>query len=296
MKDYLHSIHPWISFLYFTLVLGFSWALRHPVAQGASLAFGLWYCICCQERRQLLKTLKFMLPLVLLTALVNPLFSHKGATVLFYLPSGNPVTLESVLYGLSSGVVMASVLVWFVSFNRVITSEKFLFLFGRAIPSLSLVLSMTLRFIPRFANQLSAVTDAQRSIGRDVSKGPVLQRMKIAVTILSVMITWALENAIETADSMKSRGYGLPNRSAFSIYGFGERDQGLLAWFSFCGLYLIAGILVGIFDFSYYPSIQFEPFGIWSLSFYLVFSLLCGTPVLLTLLEDRKWKSMHSAM
>ena len=39
------------------------------------------------------------------------------------------------------------------------------------------------------------------------------------ITILSIMVTWCLENAIETADSMKSRGCGLPGRSAFPSTG-----------------------------------------------------------------------------
>ena len=46
------------------------------------------------------------------------------------------------------------------------------------------------------------------------ASGSLLQRLKNAITILSIMVTWALENAIETADSMKSRGYGLPGRTA----------------------------------------------------------------------------------
>ena len=43
-----------------------------------------------------------------------------------------------------------------------------------------------------------------------------LQKLKSAVTVFSVMVTWSLENAVETADSMKSRGYGLPGRTGYS--------------------------------------------------------------------------------
>ncbi len=44
------------------------------------------------------------------------------------------------------------------------------------------------------------------------------------------MVTWSLENAIETADSMRARGYGLPGRTSFSIYRFDSRDSSALAW------------------------------------------------------------------
>ena len=104
------------------------------------------------------------------------------------------------------------------------TSDKFVYLFGRLIPALSLVLSMALRFVPKFQAQFHVVSEAQRCIGRDVSDGGVIRRIRNAVTIFSIMLTWSLENAIETADSMKSRGYGLPGRTAFSIYRFDDRD------------------------------------------------------------------------
>ena len=140
------------------------------------------------------------------------------------------LTLESIIYGLVAAVMLAAVMMWFSCYTEVITSDKFVYLFGRVIPGLSLVLSMALRFVPKFKEQIGIVTEAQRCIGRDVSQGSLFRRTSIAVTILSIMVTWSLENAIETADSMKSRGYGLPGRTAFSIYSFDGRDGKALAW------------------------------------------------------------------
>ncbi len=66
----------------------------------------------------------------------NPAFNHEGATILAYLPSGNPLTLEFIVYGLSAAVMMASVILWFSCYNAVMTSDKFVYLFGRVIPAL----------------------------------------------------------------------------------------------------------------------------------------------------------------
>ncbi|MEG2680034.1 MAG: energy-coupling factor transporter transmembrane component T, partial [Oscillospiraceae bacterium] len=77
-------------------------------------------------------------------------------------------------------------------------------------------LSMALRFVPKFREQAKVVSNAQRCVGRDVSNGALIQRARHGVRMLSILVTWALENAIETADSMKSRGYGLPGRTAYS--------------------------------------------------------------------------------
>lgn len=296
MVDRFGAYHPLVNFSFFTLVLAFSMVLTHPIAQAVSLLCALWYAIQCEGRKAVLFSLKFCLPMLLLTAFINPAFSHEGVTILLYLPTGNPLTLESILYGLSAGCMLVTVLLWFTNFNRVITSDKFIYLFGRIIPAMSLVLSMTLRFVPKFKKQMDIVVEAQRSIGRDVSTGSLWQRTKTAITILSIMVTWALENAIETADSMKSRGYGLKGRSAFSIYRFDERDKAALLWLGFCGMYLIAGTITFAFGFRYYPSIRHADLNTLTLSFHLVYLMLCATPMILNIMEDRKWKAIRSAM
>ena len=296
MQDRFAKYHPLVNFLYFALVIGFSMALNHPLAQVISLTCACLYAVQAEGKKAVFFTLKWCLPIMLLTAFMNPAFSHEGVTILLYFPSGNPLTLESILYGLSSGVMIATVMLWFLNFNRVITSDKFIYLFGRIIPAMSLVLSMTLRFIPKFKTQMDSVVEAQKSIGRDVSEGSFWKRTKIAITVLSIMVTWSLENAIETADSMKSRGYGLPGRTAFSIYRFDDRDKMALIYLCFCGVYLLAGMIVSAFGFRYFPSIRYIDLNAATLSLQFVYLILCVMPVVLNWAEERKWKAIHSKM
>ena len=296
MKDRFSKYHPLVNFLYFALVIGFSMALNHPLAQGISLTCAVIYAVQAEGKKAVLFTLKWCVPVMLLTAIINPAFSHQGITILLYLPTGNPLTLESILYGISSGVLIATVMLCFLNFNRVITSDKFIYLFGRIIPAMSLVLSMTLRFIPKFKAQMKAVADAQKSIGRDASEGSLWRRTKIAVTIVSIMITWSLENAIETADSMKSRGYGLKGRTAFSIYRFDDRDKLALLYLGFCGIYLLAGSIVSAFGFRYFPSVRYIGLNAGILSFQIVYLILCLMPAVLNWAEEHKWKAIHSKM
>ena len=145
--------------------------------------------------------------------------------MLYYIESsGNWITLEAIVYGIVLGAVMFIVIQWFSCYNTVMTSDKFIYLFGRIIPALSLVLSMALRFVPRFLRQLKVIRNGQKAMGRDVSEGTVLNRIKYGLQMVSILVTWALENAIETSDSMRSRGYGLHGRTAFSIYRLTRRD------------------------------------------------------------------------
>ena len=296
MKDHFESYHPLVSFLYFGLVIAFSISYSHPLAQCIALTGAIVYEVSVHPKQSLLFILKFCLPMLLLTAFINPAFNHEGKTFLLYFPNGNPLTLESVLYGLSAGCMLTTVLLWFSAFNRVMTSDKFIYLFGKIIPALSLILSMTLRFVPKFKTQLQVVTDAQRSIGRDVSSGSVFSRVKTAIVIFSIMITWALENAIETADSMKSRGYGLKGRTAFTIYRLDERDCYALLWFGFCGLFLLCGSILQAFGFRFFPDIRYATIDRTTIPFYFIYLFLCITPSLLNWREERKWKTLTSGM
>ncbi len=296
MRDSFSEYHPFINLIYFAFTISFSLVLTHPLAQGISLVCAIIYAVSINGRKSVIFLLKYCLPMVLLTAFINPAFNHEGSTTLLYFPNGNPLTLESILYGFSAGVMIITTLMWFSSFNSVMTTDKFIYLFGKVIPALSLVLSMSLRFVPKFKSQMQTVTEAQRSIGRDVSNGSLLQRTKTAIHIFSIMITWSLENAIETADSMKSRGYGLKGRTAFSIYRFDERDKYTLAWLSFCGLFLVAGTILNAFGFRYFPDIRYAAFDMTTIPFYCAYSALCITPVILNLKEERKWKTSVSGM
>ena len=114
----------------------------HPVCQSVSLAAAFAYSVYLRGGRAVRGGLLGLLPLIIVTALLNPLFSHQGQTILAYLPSGNPLTEESVLYGLSAGVMLAAVICWFACLNAVLSGDKLVYLFGRAAPSASLLLAM----------------------------------------------------------------------------------------------------------------------------------------------------------
>ena len=293
-RDTFSGYHPLINMLYFVQVIVYSMLFQHPVCLCISFLCSFSYAVSLNGKKQIRFGLTFMLPLLILAALFNPAFSHQGTTILAYLPSGNPLTLESIVYGLAAALMMITVISWFSCYNAVMTSDKFVYLFGRIIPALSLVISMTLRFVPRFQVQIKVITNAQRCVGRDVSKGGVLKRAKHGIKILSIMVTWALENAIETADSMKGRGYGLPGRTAFSIFRFDKRDRTALLFLLICGAYIISGAVLGGLKFLYYPTIwtSWTPY---SFSLFAVYMALCAMPLYINRREDVIWKRNQAA-
>ena len=288
------TYHPIVNFVYFAFVIGFSCVFMHPICLVISLLSGFIYSVMLKGRKAIKTNLIYMLPTLTFAAFINPAFNHEGITIISYLPSGNPLTLESVVYGLAAAIMIVSVICWFSCYTEIMTSDKFIYLFGRIIPSLSLILSMTLRFVPRFSAQLKVITNAQRCIGRDVSNGSIIQRAKHGLLILSIMTTWALENAIETADSMKSRGYGHSGRTAFSIFTFDKRDKKALLCIVILGIYTLAGKLVGGMYFRYFPSLQTGNFSMYGLSVFIAYFALCICPIIIEVYEVRKWKVIKS--
>lgn len=293
-KDAFSGYHPLVNFLYFGLVIGFSMCLMHPICLLISFFCAVCYHMQLNGGHSLRFLICYAFPIMLITALINPAFNHEGTLILCYLPTGNPLTLESILYGIAAAVMLVSILLWFRCYTMVMTSDKFVYLFGRMIPAMSLVLSMTLRFVPKFKAQLACVKEAQAGMGRDTANGSLWKRLQCAFACFSIMVTWSLENAIETADSMKGRGYGLKGRTAFSIYTLTERDKGALLWMGFCGIYLLSGSLSGGLFWRYFPSIRgvlSEPL---TISFEIIYFALCITPVIVNGKEEKQWKSLQS--
>lgn len=289
-RDTFGGYHPAVNVLYFALVTGFAMVFTHPVCLAVSFVCAFSYSVYLNGRKALRFALLFMLPMLLFTALLNPAFNHEGATILTYLPGGNPLTLESILYGLAAGAMMAGVVAWFTCFNAVMTSDKFVYLFGRVIPALSLILAMALRFVPHFKAQIRVILAAQQCIGRNVTDGGLLVKARHGIRILSIMVTWALENAIETADSMKGRGYGLPGRTAFSIFRFDRRDRHALFCILACVSVVIAGAVTGIYHFRYFPTVQGEWTGVGAILVFAAYFALGAMPVIINIKEDLFWK------
>lgn len=293
-RDSFTTFHPVINFTYFTVVIVFSMFFMHPIFQAINFLAALTYSIMIKGEKGIKFSIFYILPLLIFMVFFNPIFNHAGVTILFYLKNGNPITLESILYGVSAGFMFISVILWFSSYNKVMTSDKFIYIFGRIIPSLSLILSMVLRFVPRYIAQIKIISDSQKCIGRDVSQGNIFRRAQNGIKILSIMTTWALENAIETADSMRSRGYGLPGRTSFSIFRFDDRDKKAL----FSLVLLIVIVLIGAANgentIKFFPSISMKAITPFSILVSISYLLLCIMPIIINVQEARLWKHIES--
>ena len=294
MRGGLKAIHPAVSLLYFAAVIVFAMFLMNPVCLTLSLLCSAATAVLLNGRKTVIFSLKIVLPMALLAILINPFVNHRGVTVLGYLPWNNPLTLESILFGVASAVMLSSTVLWFSAFHTVMTSDKLVFLFGKTLPALGLLLSMSLRFVPRFTAELRAVRNAQRLLYPE--KSGFLPRIKSAVRVLSVMISKALEDSLETADSMKARGYGLKGRTSFSRYRMTGQDWMMLV-FTFV---LTAAIAVfcfcGTARFRYFPSVAQLWLTADTILFYGAYAALLLLPLILSLGEGIRWRKYESSI
>ncbi len=284
MRCHFSEYHPIVLFIYFASVIGFAMFLMHPIYLVISISAAISYLILLRNA----KSLKYMIPIMLLMSCINPMFNHKGATILFYLPSGNPFTQESVVYGIASSLMIITVIAWFGCYNKVVTSDKLMYIFGKILPHISLIFSMVLRYVPMYKQRFSKILQAQKLIGMDIEEGSWITKIKKATKVLSIMTTWSMEAAIETSDSMKARGYGLPKRTAYSNYKITKRDIGIAIILIAMTAYIIEGIIAGNIYASYFPVISYSQNNI------IVYIILCYTPIILSIMEELRWKYLIS--
>lgn len=293
MKDAFSRCHPAVNFIYFFLVIGSSMLLFHPVCLGVGFFCSL-SCAWMLTGKKLIRTLGGLSVMMVLAAALNPLFNHEGATVLGYFSSGNPLTLESIWSGAASAIMLGTVVLWFSCYHAVMTSDKFVYLFGRIIPAFSMVLSAVLRFIPCFMRQLGRVQQSQRHMEGKNTAARIGSGIRQGLRQVSMMITWSLEHAVDTGDSMRARGYGLPGRTAFIRYRLSSRDWFLLGAEAAGGLFLMLGAILGKLRFHFYPVMRMADMTAFSLALFVVYALICLIPVFTAVTEEIQWRQSRS--
>lgn len=283
------NAHPAVSFLYFAAAIGFSMFLLNPICLSVGFAAGFSYSVRLGGRKALKFNLAAVVPIMIAAAVINPLFNHAGVTILGYFTNGNPLTLESVLYGAAAAVSIANVILFFSCFNKVMTSDKLMCIFGGLAPSLSLIFSMSLRLVPRFKEQVKEIAAAQKGLS-----GQQKGKVKTGINIMSALLQTAAENAAETAESMKARGFGTEKRTAFSNFVFTKKDavQAMLIFFS--AAYVIFGALSKELSFVYFPSIVGRELSAFGISVYAAYTFLLFLPLIILIGEECKWKKLKS--
>ncbi len=285
------TYHPIINFIFYLGAFVFAIFLRHPMYLMCSVFCAAVYYLLIKGERRWSWFVGLVIVFVVLS-LVNPLFNQMGDTVLFVY-GGRKYTMEALYYGMALAALLVTVLGWFSSYNMIMTSDKFTYLFGKWFPSFSMLFTMVLRFVPRYRKKALQIRAARQGIQKAGKEGSWKQKADDGLQVISALTSWALEGGIATADSMKNRGYGSGRRTRFSIYRWEYRDWLLLLW-----LLVTAGIngiciIAGGADVSYIPSFTMQV-NSYTICGMISYSLFLITPSILQIWEDITWHILKS--
>ncbi len=294
MRNQFENRHPLTQFVYFMMVFGISVFVMHPVITGTAFVSAVILGVVIDRKRFLKMLFCLYIPAVIIGIMINPLFSHEGITILWYFPDGNPLTLESIIYGIMSGIMIGSIFALFFSFNKIMTSDRIMYLTGCVFPHISLIIAMALRFIPEFKHHLSEVLNAQKCIGKGVNEKNVFNKVKNACAIAQIMATWAFESSVERSDAMRARGYGLRRRSRYVPFQMTKWDIILMIFMLITGSIVIYSLISGGVYVWYYPYFKINEAGGYAYIVYFLYAAMCMLPVFDILLEEAVWKSLRS--
>ena len=312
-RDLFMTYHPAVNFAFFGAVIIFAVVVFHPVCSLISLTGALSYAVSLNGKKALKFFCKVPLLIMTLIFIMNPLFVHKGVSVLMMI-GDTQITKEAFAYGACSALMTGSVIMWFYCYGLVMTSDRFMAVFGRHVPATSLVFSMVLRFIPRLTVQAHRTREAQwgfftegnGNMTGDHIKTSLGGRIHQGIEHTSILTTWALENSIETADSMRSRGYGISKergmsedqpgktgrsiRTNYSGYKIQSKDSLLLCVLALISTAVIWAKASGTLYFAAYPVVMSAQLTGRLAAALIMYTILCCLPAMLAAQETLMWK------
>ena len=285
---YFENLHPICILIYFVAVIGLTLVCFHPVMLVVSLVGAFSFLLRLKGGKGAGQQFRFVIPMFLLVAVANPLINHRGVTLLgMFLNQW--ITLEAIAYGITAGLSLAALILWFGCYSEVMTSEKFLYLFGKIAPSSALLISMALQLVPKLNRQLTEIKESQEML-RPAKKN-FAGKLGTAIRHTSTLVGWSLEGAVEQTDSMKARGYGLKRRTTFHLFHFDSRDFRFL-----CGVLMLSGVCViarafGHGHMEFYPRMDAVITGESGIVLYFLVGVLAFLPAILEGKEALVWRS-----
>ena len=294
--DRFSSAHPAVSFGYFMAVILLSVMLLHPVYLLLSLAGAAAYLLALRGRRAvplLLGMVPLFLVITALSPLLNPLKDPQGGHVVCML-FGRYITWELLCNGAMLSAMFLAMVLWFLCYSHVMTGDKFTTLFAPLLPALSLLLVMVLRLVPAYGRKAKQIITARQCIGLGGSGGKG-QALRGAMANLSALTAWALEGAIVTADSMRSRGYGAAKRTNFRLYRFSLSDGLLLALMAALAAVTAAAAAMGYARAEFVPAVYIAGSNtLLGAAGLITWAVLLLLPTILHLWEDMTWRILRS--
>lgn len=262
-------IHPAIFIVYFLILIVFAFLFNNPYY---IITFGIMILtlIALQGSTSEIKsTFKVFLPLVLFITILNTIFTHVGDTHI-YVYGSNYVTLEAIVYGIIMAVTFFLVTLTFIAYNTYVSYQDMLYVFSKKYPNISMIIIMSLRFVPLIQKRSKELLELSKLRNHNENL-TYTERISELIRNFGLVVSWSLEEAMQTASSMKARGYNITKRTSYLEYKFNRIDVLLSILIVATVIILLFGLSQGIGSINVYPKFTFSfsqlPFNVYYLSF-----------------------------
>lgn len=288
----MNRLHPVTAFSYYAGALAMLLLFRHPVFLFTGFILIMFVNFVQDRCRNLRRWFFFILSSGLLLFIVNPIFNERGRHLLFELGS-HRVTLEAVILGGMAALSVMGIIALFVSYNEIMTPNKLLFLFAKIMPQFTVLLMLTLRFIPLMRVRLGEIAAVQASKGINVASGTLRERAKNGMLYIQALLVFSLEESIQTADSMKARGYGSGRRSAYHRFRIRKLDVVSLCFLAAIFALAVYGRIKGWGVLDVYPIMEEASLSGTETGLLLAVIFYIGFPAMIELKGAFRWHTSN---
>lgn len=267
--DAFSKLHPAVIVIYYGMAVFLTVFYSHPLITGLVWGAAFVSYVSFAGAGKGCKRFFGSVGIALACLIINPLFNHRGVTVLFMLGDSR-ITKEAVLYGGNMALTLLAALFLFAGFSHYMTAEKIMTLAGGKFPSFSLLFSMILRFVPK--------------AGKDCREMTHLHGNRPAV--ISALIGLSLEDSLERSLSMKSRGYGQGKRSSYYQKKMTYRDVAVLVFVVLMGIHGLFLYRQNGLEARFFPGVKISavPF-----RDYIILGLFYSIPLIFRGKEEILW-------
>jgi energy-coupling factor transport system permease protein len=236
---------------------------QSPVVLALSLAALLATAFCAGVARELGRAAVLAVPLAVLLALINPIVSQQGLTVLAHGPivpviGTVDVTLEALVYGAVAGLRVVVVVLAFALYSACVDPDQVLRLAGRVAPRSALTAALATRAVPLLGRDGRRLAEAYTL--RATVRPPVglRDRVQRAATLTRALGAGALERSVELAAALEVRGYGALGRFPATRAPWSRHDLSFASASAVLVALCVGARFAGLASFEPYPLLHMD--------------------------------------
>jgi energy-coupling factor transport system permease protein len=203
--------------------------------------------------RAMVRSMRLVVPFMVLILLINVLVSQRGVTVVFrggtMFGHRFDVTAEALAWGAANALRFGVLVLAFGAlFSAIVDPDELMRLMRRVSYRSALTASLTTRLVPVLAGDAARMGDAARCRPRPPGR----------LEVTRAALTGALERAVDVAAALELRGYASAQRPRHVARPWSRHDWSVALAALLVAAIAIAGRAAGLAGVSFEPTVTLE--------------------------------------